>query len=148
MLYSKRYKKAKKTPGTNAKRLHSHIYLAGETGFEPATSGVTGQRPKPLGHSPVPHKVRRTIKFGWCRGPDSDWGHCNFQSHALPTELPRQTKRRRYLAGETGFEPATSGVTGQRPKPLGHSPIPYILLLPKSLTMVGGTGLEPVTPCM
>jgi hypothetical protein len=25
-----------------------------------------------------------------CRGPDLNWGHRNFQSRALPTELPRQ----------------------------------------------------------
>jgi hypothetical protein len=25
----------------------------------------------------------------WCRGPESNWGHADFQSAALPTELPR-----------------------------------------------------------
>ena len=30
----------------------------------------------------------------WCRGPDLNWGHADFQSAALPTELPR----RRYNA--------------------------------------------------
>jgi hypothetical protein len=25
----------------------------------------------------------------WCRGPESNWGHEDFQSTALPTELPR-----------------------------------------------------------
>ena len=27
----------------------------------------------------------------WCRGPELNWGHADFQSAALPTELPRQT---------------------------------------------------------
>src|SRR4030042_990135 len=26
----------------------------------------------------------------WCRGPESNWGHVDFQSTALPTELPRR----------------------------------------------------------
>ena len=26
----------------------------------------------------------------WCRGPESNWGHADFQSAALPSELPRQ----------------------------------------------------------
>ncbi len=28
-----------------------------------------------------------------CRGPDLNWGHRNFQSRALPTELPRHNQR-------------------------------------------------------
>ena len=28
----------------------------------------------------------------WCRGPESNWGHADFQSAALPTELPRRLK--------------------------------------------------------
>ena len=26
----------------------------------------------------------------WCRGAESNRRHCDFQSHALPTELPRR----------------------------------------------------------
>jgi hypothetical protein len=39
-----------------------------------------------------------------------------FQTGALPTELPDLTtdSRRNRLAGTTGFEPATSGLTGRR----------------------------------
>ena len=43
------------------------------------------------------------------------------------------------LAGLTGLEPATSGVTGRRCNRLYYSP-KYI-----SLKLVGETGLEPVT---
>ncbi len=48
---------------------------------------------------------------GWCRGPESNWGHRPFQGRALPAELPR------HCAGTTGFEPAISGVTIQRLRP-------------------------------
>jgi hypothetical protein len=34
-------------------------------------------------------------RSGWCRGPGSNWRHLDFQSSALPTELPR-------LAGSSG----------------------------------------------
>ena len=30
-------------------------------------------------------------KATWCRGPESNWGHADFQSAALPSELPRHT---------------------------------------------------------
>ena len=71
--------------------------------------------------------------FQWCRGAESNCGHVDFQSTALPTELPRhadaflQIKRLETpglrdsptlkLAGTTGLEPATSDVTGRRSKP-------------------------------
>jgi hypothetical protein len=42
--------------------------------------------------------------------------HTDFQSVALPTELPR------HKTGSTGFEPAVSSVTGWRVKPLHHDP--------------------------
>jgi hypothetical protein len=29
----------------------------------------------------------------WCRDPESNWGHADFQSAALPTELSRHTWR-------------------------------------------------------
>ena len=33
----------------------------------------------------------------WCRGPDLNWGHRNFQSRALPTELPRRKSAQRSI---------------------------------------------------
>ena len=44
------------------------------------------------------------------------------------------------VAGPTGFEPATSGLTGQRSD--------QAELRPRLNQMVGGTGFEPVTPCL
>ncbi len=61
------------------------------------------------------------------------------------------------MAGPTGLEPATSGVTGQRSNQLNYDPdlTDTLRLLTGSCTraipavfgsgMVGGTGLEPVT---
>ena len=44
------------------------------------------------------------------------------------------------MAGLTGLEPATSGLTGQRSNRLNYNPAAYLLI-----RLVGGTGLEPVT---
>jgi hypothetical protein len=58
------------------------------------------------------------------------------------------------MAGSTGLEPATSGVTGQRSNQLNYDPDKQITTNKSQLTslnagepgpLVGGTGLEPVT---
>ncbi len=36
--------------------------------------------------------TRRLPEKEWCRSPESNWGHVDFQSTALPTELPRHGK--------------------------------------------------------
>ncbi len=54
----------------------------------------------------APHCVRGG-RF-WCRGPESNWGHRDFQSLALPTELPRHLERAR------GFEPPTFSLARRR----------------------------------
>ena len=58
------------------------------------------------------------------------------------------------MAGWTGLEPATSDVTGRRSNQLNYHPsqkfcnkFTLLLFLPKA-KMVGGTGLEPVTPAL
>ena len=45
----------------------------------------------------------------WCLGTESTRRHRDFQSLALPTELPRQD-----MATRKGLEPSTSSVTGWR----------------------------------
>ena len=50
----------------------------------------------------------------WWRDPELNWGHTDFQSVALPTELSRHLSGVEKVAELTGLEPATSGVTGQR----------------------------------
>jgi hypothetical protein len=59
-------------------RFWQTITVTGEPGFEP---GYTAPKAAvlPLDDSPTE-----------CRGPDLNWGPFDFQSNALPTELPRR----------------------------------------------------------
>ena len=99
----------------------------------------SGQRdsnslPPPWQGGALPNELRPQIlpqRGRWCLRPESNWRHADFQSAALPTELPR------HMATRNGLEPSTSSVTGWRSKPTE---------LPGR--MVGTTGLEPVTPCL
>ena len=54
----------------------------------PVWSGRRGSnsRPPPWQGGILPLNYFRSEK---CRGPESDWRHADFQSAALPTELPR-----------------------------------------------------------
>ena len=45
----------------------------------------------------------------WCLDAESNHGHGDFQSPALPTELSRLIKK---MATRIGLEPTTSSVTG------------------------------------
>ena len=68
----------------------------------------------------------------------------------------RAVRRERSLAGSTGLEPAASGVTGRRSNQLNYDPKELTIPrkkdegLPSSFFLrpflMGGTGLEPVTP--
>ena len=67
----------------------------------------------------------------WCPGTESNHRHVDFQSTALPTELPGR------MATRKGLEPSTSSVTGWHSNQLNYR-----------TTLVGTTGLEPVTLCL
>ena len=49
------------------------------------------------------------------------------------------------MAGPTGLEPATSGVTGRHSNQLNYDPA---LSSSWCVGVVGGEGLEPTTPCV
>ena len=70
-----------------------------------------------------PPKVFSAVKDPlWCLGAESNHRHEDFQSSALPTELPRQIKSTSHMyvssgmlivmATRKGLEPSTSSVTG------------------------------------
>ena len=52
----------------------------------------------------------------WCPDSESNQGHGDFQSPALPTELSRQ------MVGLAGLEPATSRLSGVRSNHLSYKP--------------------------
>ena len=106
------------------------ILLVGRDGFEPSKSQTTDLQSAPFGHSgtfPTGAGDRNrtnnllitnqllcqlsytSIYIYWCLETDSNHRHKDFQSYALPTELPRQA-----LATLRGLEPLTSSVTGWR----------------------------------
>jgi hypothetical protein len=61
------------------------IFLGGAEGRARTDMEVILQQFLRLPRLPIP--PLRLIT--WCRGPESNWGHADFQSAALPTELPR-----------------------------------------------------------
>ncbi len=70
---------------------------------------------------------------GRCRGPDLNWGHRNFQSRALPTELPRRIKSEWLIAK------SLSHVVNRPTSAIVHQPSAIGYLLERV------TGFEPVT---
>ena len=66
----------------------------------------------------------------WCRGPGSNWRHRDFQSRALPTELPRPDGQPRWLPvggpqNTTGLRgSATEAASREGPAPCGIATVP------------------------
>ena len=91
-----------------------------KTGFEPATPTLARLCSTP---ELLPHLLYYVILcngplFSWWRDPESNRGHMDFQSIALPSELSRlQWLPSILMAGPTRLELATFGVTGRHSKP-------------------------------
>ena len=62
-------------------------------------------RPPPWQGGALPTEL---LPHAWCLGAESNHRHADFQSTALPAELPR------HMATRKGLEPSTSSVTGWR----------------------------------
>ena len=90
------------------------ISLERKTGFEPATPTLAR----------LCSTTELLPQYGfvsyWWRDPELNWGHTDFQSVALPTELSRHLSGVK-MAELTGLEPETSGVTGRRSDQLSYS---------------------------
>ena len=89
-------------------------------------------------------------------GPASIRGPSAFQADALPTELPDPTQHpsrveKESVAVPTGFEPATSALTGRRalqtaPQDQSNFILKVFLATYYLFSFVPPTGFEPVLP--
>ena len=74
----------------------------------------------PLKVARLPFRHNRMCNC-WCSGTELNRRHGDFQSPALPTELPEQN-----MATPIGFEPTIFAVTGRHVKPLHHGAVSYL----------------------
>ena len=82
--------------GSGAAAVIGDLRICGRSG--PASSSATFRRSE-----------------GWCPGAESNHRHCDFQSHALPTELPGHPASPQVAARR-------SGCIGARPAPVQREP--------------------------
>ncbi len=61
----------------------------------PRGTGSHTERAKSFIYLSFTDMIRRCRKGFWCPGAESNHRHCDFQSHALPTELPGPSRLRR-----------------------------------------------------
>src|SRR3990170_9050767 len=67
----------------------SHSSLPSSFAYSPLPAAYW-QEERPICSQALRRPFLAVICLFWCRGPESDWGHRDFQSRALPTELPRR----------------------------------------------------------
>ena len=87
----------------------------------------------PLKVARLPFRHSRIL---WCLSAESNRGHKDFQSFALPTELPRLKKKK--MATRIRFELTIFAVTGRHVRPLHH----------RAGNMVGDDRIELPTSCL
>ena len=92
----------KKQAETLILRASAIISRERETGIEPATFALARRRSTT---EPLAHKRYRNYHISKCLRQESNQRHMDFQSIALPTELPRQDIMMMSVAG---IEPATT----------------------------------------
>ena len=76
------------------------------------------------------HHIRMRICI-WCLRAESNCRHTDFQSVALPTELPRQV-----VATPIGFEPTIFAVTGRHVNRYTTGPFDYFVSIPYFIFLV------------
>ena len=76
------------------------------------------------------HHIRMRI-CTWCLRAESNCRHTDFQSVALPTELPRQV-----VATPIGFEPTIFAVTGRHVNRYTTGPFDYFVSIPYFIFLV------------
>ena len=98
-------------------------------------TGLNDNLRSTLGPNGQPTLLVRKSVLEWCPGAGSNHRHCDFQSHALPTELPGQVpgargRERRFIvrpgcAVHHASPSATRGAATQepQPKPARRSPL-------------------------
>ena len=112
----------------------------------PTSSGAGIRTPirSSKGCCPAVERPPNARPYRRCRGPDLNWGHRNFQSRALPTELPRQKSKWLMADGWrwSTTQPAVaraylrSAIGNERKRVTGFEPVTFSLARRRTTTVL------------